>query len=548
MLAELKRQKTARTARRWQALSPYLIVVAATVALHARALGGAFLNWDDDRFITANPLFAADGWGYVRAALTSIQFDAYHPLHLLSYLPDRWLWAAAPAGYRAVSVALLAADAALLVALAQRRGATAAGAVFAALLFAAHPLVIEPVAWISARKDLLALLFFLIALLVEDRRDPNLRRPAWSSLALFAAALLAKTSTVAFPLVLFAWLVWLRRARPRTALLRALPHAAVAAVVSLVVVAIWRDHQMIPTSRPAAVPVDVAATIATYLGRIIWPADLSPIYPAAPPAAGLAAAALLVIVGALALSWRRLPGAARFAAVAFAAAILPVANLVPVVFRFADRYVFLALAMLVVPLALVLRARVAYAAAAALLAAEIAIAVPLQRAWRDSDALWARAVAAQPDALFARLKRGETLRDAGRFPEATAEYQAAVRLEPDNALGWAGLFHMYATRAEKEGRLAPGTAAGWLRALGPALADRGRFAELLRAAPRDACAPCSNTLLLLGLIRWPERDEALVAAARAALDRGLRDVALISLSRVRARTPEVESLEAAATP
>ena len=73
-------------------------VAVLAVALHFGALGQGFVNWDDNRFITANPLFSAGGWSYVRAALTQIQFEAYHPLHLLSYLPDRWLWSQSPAG------------------------------------------------------------------------------------------------------------------------------------------------------------------------------------------------------------------------------------------------------------------------------------------------------------------------------------------------------------------------------------------------------------------------------------------------------------------
>jgi hypothetical protein len=95
-------------------------VAVLAAALAATALGQGFVNWDDNRFITANPLFAAVGWIYVRAALTRIQFDAYHPLHLLSYLPDRWLWPQNPAGFHAVNLILFALDVFLLFRLARR--------------------------------------------------------------------------------------------------------------------------------------------------------------------------------------------------------------------------------------------------------------------------------------------------------------------------------------------------------------------------------------------------------------------------------------------
>jgi hypothetical protein len=64
--------------------------------------------------------------------------------------------------------------------------------------------------------------------------------------------------------------------------------------------------------------------------------------------AGLAlAAALLALVG----SWRRLPAGAKFAVVAFIGCLLPVANITPLYYRFADRYALLALGALAWPLA-----------------------------------------------------------------------------------------------------------------------------------------------------------------------------------------------------
>jgi hypothetical protein len=77
------------------------------------ALGAGFTNWDDDRFITNNPLFQGSILGYVGAAFTRVQFQAYHPLHLLSYLPDRLLWPHHATGFHALNLALYATALAL---------------------------------------------------------------------------------------------------------------------------------------------------------------------------------------------------------------------------------------------------------------------------------------------------------------------------------------------------------------------------------------------------------------------------------------------------
>ncbi len=412
-----------------------------------------------------------------------------------------------------------------------------AGAVVAVLLFAAHPLAVEPIHWISARKDLLGLTFFLGVFLVEDGRDADDARHHLTGLVLFVAALLSKTSTLCLPPLLAAWLIWMRGATLRTALVRAAPYAVLAVVPAIAVVTVWRSHAMIPL-RSTAAPVDVLATFATYARRTLWPNDLGAIYPETMPQPILSAALALLFGLAVGLGWRRLSPGARFAVVAFPIALLPVANVVPVVFRFADRYAFLALAMLVPPLAGGLQslfdARGARRSIALIVVATVSIGLVatghrLAASWNDPRALWAHATAVHPDALMARLKYGETLREERDWLPAVAEYQTAIRLQPDNPLGYAGLFHLYATRAEAQGRLAPGTAGNWLDQLGAGMEDRSAFNSLLVEVPHAVCAECADSLLLLNLRRWRRPDAVLLRSARAALDRGMPDLAFVFL-------------------
>jgi len=94
-----------------------------------------------------------------------------------------------------------------------------------------------------------------------------------------------------------------------------------------------------------------------YASRVLAPMNLSPVYPAMAPGqaiAGLAMAfGLLVLVG----SWRRLPVAGKFAVVGFIGCLLPVANITPLYYRFADRYALLALGALAWPIASSLHGR-----------------------------------------------------------------------------------------------------------------------------------------------------------------------------------------------
>jgi hypothetical protein len=513
-------------------------LAALVVVTYHRVLGAGFVNWDDNRFLVDNPLFHAGGWTYIEAAVTRFQFEAYQPLHLLSYVPDRYLWPDDAAGFHAVEVALWIFDVGLVYAL-LRRHVWAPAALGACALFALHPLCVEPVAWITSRKDLVSLALFVGALLVEDRRGGASARPT-VGVVLGLLAMLTKTSTVCLAPVVAAWLLFVRGASLRTAALRALPYGVVSLVCSAIVWWLWREHLLIADARVLPAYLDVPATLGTYLGRIVVPVGLAATYPKVPPAPWLAAIGFVAAVIAVGVAWRRLPRLGRFAAVGTLAAFLPVSNLIDMRGHFADRYALLPLFAIACGVAAAIEAlardrRAVLAIVAALALAEGVASWRLSATWHDTRALWTRAADEHPDAIFAHFKLGEALRDARDWKGAVAEYQAAIRLDPDLTLGYAGLLFVYASRAEDEHRVAPGTASRWLGEFIPSLEGARAFEAYYARVPYDACPTCSNLLLGVGLMRWPQPDRVLVDAAGRALDAGRRDTALVYLASVRDR-------------
>ncbi|HMG54183.1 MAG TPA: hypothetical protein VK601_11885 [Kofleriaceae bacterium] len=506
-------------------------------------------NWDDDRFITANPLFAAGGWPYVRAAFTEIQWEAYHPLHVLSYLPDRTLWPAWPTGFHLVNLALFVADLVLLWRLV-RRHCSELAAFAAVALFALHPLCVEPVAWVADRKEPLVVLFFVLALGRETAHTGPRPRPG--AIALFLCALLSKTSSVCFPIVLFGWLLWIQRRPLREAVTRSAAYAVVTLVVSVVVILVWRDHGMI-VHRAAPPPVEVATTLAAYAGHVVWPVDLSPAYPLDASHATAAVVACAIAALAIAAGWRWLPPRARFTVIAVGAAVAPVSNLVPMTLRMSDRYLYLALAMLVLPVASLIdwliardrRAIPAIAAVALVIAGlEARLSAQLAAGWHDSRALWTRAVEAQPRAFLARLKYAEVLEADQRWTEALAQLRDAQQLNLGNPLPAQRLIHLHARRGELDGSLPAGTALRWLRDSERAVADRAVFQQLAAEIDAAPCRRCGDALALIGVSVWPRSDADLIAEAQRAIDQRLMNRARIYLGRVRDRSsPELAELE-----
>lgn len=531
---DLPASRGAQPPRKWGAFA-VLTIAAAVVTAYFPVFAAGFTNWDDDRFFTDNPLFQGPVRAYVVAALTRVQFQAYHPLHLLSYLPDRLLWPDHPGGFHALNLALFIAALALGYFL-LRRSLPLWPALVATLLVGLAPLAVEPVAWAVGRKDVLALLLMLAALAVAER-EPVTRRSTVVACILAIAACLAKTSTVVLPIVLFAWLLFVRELPWRVALERCIPFAAIALVFAVPVPLIWQKNHMIPSTRPLPAVLDVAGTLAVYVAHVVAPTRLSPVYPnlARGQALGglLAIGGLLVVIG----FWRRLPAAVKFALVAFVGCLLPVANITPVYFRFADRYALLAVAMLAWPLAKLFAWRPARKVV--LLVVPIALGLEMWTTmrlvpiWNDSLSLWQHATAAQPGAVYGQLKLGETYRAEKRYHEAAAAYLRAGEIEPHGIKGPAGLLHTLGERAEAEGRVAKGSTAAWEQEIGSKGFDARDMDNLIERTDLSGCRSCAEAMLWLGLRMYPQTDKALVGFAHKAAERGRVSTAMVYLSEIR---------------
>ncbi len=464
---------------------------------------GEFLAFDDDAYVTQNPLVT--GGLTPRAALdafTSFHAGNWHPLTWLSHMLDVSLFGLAPAGHHATSALLHAANAVLaFLALAELTG-TRWRAAFAAALFALHPLRVESVAWVAERKDVLSACFGLAALWSWARfARAETRASYWGSVALFAAALLAKPMLVTFPfllLVLDAWpLARLESARavwPRVR--EKWPFFALAAASCLVTLA-----AQAPGMKPVPFELRLENAVLAYveyLRRVVDPRELAAMYPYREFISARAFLASLAVVGgvtALALAQRRRRPWLLVGWLWFAGTLVPTLGLVQVgVQAFADRYTYLpflglALAASYALAELAERARlgrpVALGAAALLLGALTWQTRAQVRTWHDTVTLFTHAIDVTRSNWFAHTELGVALAARGELDDARSEFEAALRIRSDLPRALANLGRLLAaTGAPNEGvdaleralALDPQLAGGRL-ALGSALERAGRIAD-----------------------------------------------------------------------
>jgi Flp pilus assembly protein TadD len=463
-------------------------LVLLTALVHGGALRAQFVDWDDDVNVSKNPRLDPPTLSSVFRFWTAPYLRLYIPLTYTAWAAIAPLAQGGagkdgaegldPRPFHAANLVVHAAGVVAVFAILRRVVGQDLPAACGALLFSIHPVQVEPVAWVTGMKDVLGGALALAAIWVYVEHAARAREAGGMAggraaaggrlrlaTALFALALLAKPSAAAAPLVAWCLDRWAvgRGAREATRDLAAWFALAVGwGALTLLVQP--RETVDFAPSLPGRILV-AADALAFSIRHVLWPAALGIDYGRTPAAVvergvRLDVLAPLVALG-LAVVWarRRAPWALAAAGV-FAASLLPTLGLVPFAFQnqstVADRYLYVAMLGPALAAAFALRrapaadpaagagprpgaavARfagtpraalvVAFALVAAILAAR---SVAQVRVWRDSETLFAHALAVNPRSPVAHNLRGLALVRAGRAAEAESAFAEAVRLRP----------------------------------------------------------------------------------------------------------------------
>jgi protein O-mannosyl-transferase len=323
------------------------------------------------------------------------------------------------------------------------------------VIFLAHPLQVESVAWVSQRKTLLAMFFFLGSFLfyVEYRRRglPTGRRSYILAVASFVLALLAKSVAVILPLVLVWYDLCFPREGKRSGLITdKVPFLAVALGCALLAVRSQSpefDGGRAPFhgGSPLATFFTMLPVMASYLGLLSRPVHLSAMYaPAIKTGIDgevVTAALLLLLLVALGVYLWSTRRPFCFWYGVFWLGFLPVVQIVPLVTLMNDRYCYFPLMGAAacwggVTELVAVRKGAAQRFLLVVLVAPLVV-LPLlawQRTavWKDSLSLWSDAVVASPASSEAWFNLGETWYQLGRRDEALASYRRALTLDPSH--------------------------------------------------------------------------------------------------------------------
>jgi tetratricopeptide (TPR) repeat protein len=433
-------------------------IAASVFVAYFPSVNGGFVL-DDDSLMTNNRLITGSN-GLYRFWSTTDAMD-YWPATNTTFWLEWRLWGMSTTGYHLTNLILHILESLLIWII--LRKLSIPGAFLAAMIFAVHPVNVESVAWVSQRKETMAMLFFLLSILWYIKADmPTFSSlilyPSsfhfwyWLSLAAFVLAMLSKGSAAVLPALLLG-IVWYLRPLTRWDLARIAPFFAVA--VMLAAVDMWFQthgsgeqlHHADFTERL----LGAGGVIWFYVYKALLPLDLVFIYPQWQIHVDtlLWWLPLIMAVCVTSLFWLYRNAWARplvFAWGFFCVALVPVMGLINVGFMkhslVADHYQHISLIGVIVLAAAGWSSwrqrQRGHNRSAANSAAAIAVCMLAFLTWRQSglysDALtlYQATLKKNPDCWMAHDNLGNALFGAGQTKQAIEQYELALGLNPDD--------------------------------------------------------------------------------------------------------------------
>jgi len=433
-----------------------LLLIVATLSLYNSVTHHPFVNFDDDRYVTDNAHVRAGlHWDTVKWAFTTFDEANWHPLTWVSHAIDCQLFGMNPMGHHYTSVLIHAVNVVLLFWILWRATGSTSASLMVAALFALHPINVESVAWVAERKSVLSMLFLLLALSAYERyaQKPSIGR-YFAVAGLFACGLMAKPMVITLPFVLLLWDYWpLQRdvrhsTKPSWLVLEKIPLLALSAISAVVTITAQRAGDAIGTITQYPVYVrfeNAIASYARYIGKAVWPVNLSPMYPLVAGSLKTwfvaAAALLLLAITAGVIVSRRRPLVVGW--LWFLGTLVPMIGLIQVGAQaMADRYAYLPFVGLFIAAGwgiadLAKRFRIpAPALATAGAGALLSLSIVTHRQigyWSDNLTLWSH-TAQVNDSFIAEDNVGGALLEEGRQEEAMPHFQRASQLDPTDPM------------------------------------------------------------------------------------------------------------------
>lgn len=531
----------------WQRGAILLLLLLPFLAF-GRSLLQGFAPIDDAYLVVQNLATRGPTFEHLKTAFTTFDPELYIPATLMSFQLNYLISGLAPWSYHLVNILLHGLNAVLVFFVLKKLTDAPRASLFAAALFAAHPLNAEAVVWITARKDLLSTCFALAAILVYLKRTTG---SYFLALALFLLALLAKVSVAPLPIT---FLIFDRMQEGKwslKSLRRTLPFFCLSGM--FIAVALLGKERIMQTTHLAETLLLIPRATLFLLGKFLLPGNVSPLYEISDsitlvhPAIFLPILACFAFLTCLVFCIRATQPrrAAPFLRDLGLSSLIFFVLLSPAfltfrkagtVFLTSDRYAYLpelgllcaaVFVMVAIDRRLHVPKQMIASASAFLIALLCMLSVKQTAIWNSPDTLFAHALSVTPRSVAARTALAQTLLDQEKPQEAFALLKEGLKQGDAARLHvMAGKIYAHVGQVrdaivefEKAQKLDPGNAEAAF-SIGSVLEQTGRRQEALSRYREAVALDASDVPSLIGIGRIL-RSQGDLAGAEQALRRAL---------------------------
>lgn len=438
--------------------------------LYLNSLDNVFTNWDD-QMIYENWDVRSLHWENIKKIFTPVKAGTYQPIRVLSYAVDYYFWKLNPLGYHITNIIFYILTSIMVFFTLHRlsthlRGNALSGshqriAFVGSLLFAVHPVHVEAVTWLAARKEVLQGFFFFLAfyLYLKGREEEGRKKLIYLILVLlsFLFAVLSKPSAIVFPAVLLIYEIALAQNRWIDFVKRHWLFFSISTLISFIFVSVlikvMLDAGGIKPYRGGSFFNNLLISFYAFLYNIkllISTINYSAAYTISVPnpIGGLQTflvVGITLLLFALSLWFLKKTKVIFFCVFFFFVTLLPYLNIIPISTLLADRYVFIASFSYCFLLGIVfdkfyrVRAKRFSEGFFKLLSIAIFIFIFIaysfmtihqNQIWESSYTLWADAVEKYPDSNTANALMGVVYMDLGMDEKAVDYLEKAVQILP----------------------------------------------------------------------------------------------------------------------
>jgi len=439
-----------------------LFLVISTLAVYWQVRNYPFINYDSRTYITENHhvksgvTLKSIAWSF-----TAMRASNWHPLTWLSHMLDSQLYGMNSGQHHLTNVLFHILNTLLLFFILKKMSGALWRSGFVAALFALHPLHVESVAWVAARKDVLSTFFWMLTLWSYVRYVERSNVIGYLLVFLFLSlGLMAKPMLVTLPFVLLLIDYWpLRRFQPgdfthsqkrrfNFGLIREkIPLFLLSVASSVITFMVQKSGGAVNSLDVIPFKSRIANAVVSfvgYIGKMIWPHNLAVFYPypkSIPLWKVAGAGVLFVIVSAVVFRTKRTKPYLTVGWLWYIGTMVPVIGLVQVGLQaMADRYTYVPLIGLFIIVAWGIKdiaskwryKRIGLSATIAITLAIIIMQARIQVTyWSNSINLFEHALDVTVNNSVAHANLAVALGERGKIDAAIRHCYEALRIKPD---------------------------------------------------------------------------------------------------------------------